>query len=284
MKLIRHGRKALLAGVALAACMGFAVNAQAQTCTVGNWDGGATGLSDADTGTQGADNRRYGGPCGLRVPVDGTARYVSDNSPGNEPVYIARFYAFLDDAGDDPVQIFAADDGAADQIQVWYNETNPGDLTLRVFDAGATANDLTFAGVSSGWHSIEFVWSADAAAAIAFSVDGAADITETVDTSGIAIANAHLGNVSGADTGGSIDFDDFDSRRMERPGRLCRGDTNDDGQVTQVDMLTIFAEVASGGTSFADGQPDYNEDGSISQIDFLQVLNSHVSVGNPACP
>ena len=190
MKLIRHGRKALLAGVALAACMGFAVNAQAQTCTVDNWEGGATGLTDANAGTQGADNRRYGGPCALRVPVDGMARYVSDDSPSAEGSYIARFYAFLNDAGSDPVQIFAADDGATDQIQVWYNEAAPGDLTLRVYGADSSPNDLTFNGVSSGWHSIEFAWSADAAAEIAFSVDGAADMTATVDTSGLAIANA----------------------------------------------------------------------------------------------
>ena len=85
-------RKALLAGVALVGCLGFAFNAQAQTCTVDNWTGASTGVANADAGTQGGDNRRYGGPCGLRVDLDGTARYVADDSPASESTYIARFY------------------------------------------------------------------------------------------------------------------------------------------------------------------------------------------------
>ena len=50
--------------------------------------------------------------------------------------------------------------------------------------------------MGTGWHSAEFAWEADAAAEIAFSVNGAADqIISPADTSGISIANAKLGNV-----------------------------------------------------------------------------------------
>src|SRR5690625_7079908 len=94
MKLTKNLRKMLLAGAALAVCTGFALNAQAQDCTVDNWDV-QEGLTNSDTGTQGANNRRYGGPCGLRVTLDGTERYVGDDSPNGEAAYIARFYTFL---------------------------------------------------------------------------------------------------------------------------------------------------------------------------------------------
>ncbi len=267
-------RKALLAGIALTACLGFAFNAQAQTCTVSNW-ASATGLSDADAGTQGATNRRYGGPCGLQVDVDGTVRHVTDDTPATEASYIARFYAFLDNAGSNPVLLFAADDGTDDQIQVWYNDPSAGDLTLRVFDNGGSPTDLTEAAVGSGWHSVELVWDAAASSDVRFSVDGAADLTASPDTSGISIANAHLGNVNGAAGAGSIDFDDFDSRRMDRPGRLMVGDANDDGGVNVLDGLAVFNE--SAGTAFAAGQPDCNEDGQVNVLDGLCIFDISAS-------
>lgn len=270
MKLIKDGRKALLAGVALVACIGFTFNAQAQTCVVTNW-ASQTDLVDADAGTQGSSNRRYGGPCGLRVPVDGTARYVSDDTPNAEGTYIARFYTFLDNAGSNATILFEGDDGTDPQIQVWYNMPNAGDLTLRVYDTTAGSPiELTEAGVGAGWHSVEFVWEAAASAEILFNVDGAAsDLSDTVDTSGITIENAHLGNVDGA-SGGSVDFDDFDSRRIERPGRLMVGDANDDATINSQDFVTVINEI--GGT-YAAGQPDCNEDGSINSQDFVCVIN-----------
>ena len=266
MKLMTDGRKALLAGVALVACLGFAFNAQAQTCVVSNWAGGATNLTDADAGTQGASNRRYGGPCGLQVDIDGTARFVSDDSPQSETTYIARFYAFMDNAGSDQMIVFAADDGTDDQIQVWYNFPNAGDLTLRVFDNGGTPTDLTESAVGAGWHSIELVWDAAATSDVRFSVDGAADLTASPDTSGLTIANAHLGNVDGTATGGgTVDFDDFDSRRIERPGRLLVADANDDGTVDIFDVQATGTEVTGGAD--AAGQPDCNEDGTVDIFD-----------------
>ncbi len=213
--------KTLIGGAALAALMGLSFNAQAQTCVVSNWLGGATALTDANAGTQNSvasNNRRYAGPCGLRVPVAGAAAFVTDDTPAAEGTYIARFYAYLDNAGTDPVVIFEADDGTDPQAQVWYNFPAAGDMTLRAFDSSAATNDLTFTGVGPGWKSVEFVWEAAAAADVAFSVDGATDLTATINTSGITLANASLGNVNGATGGTAIDFDAFDSRRISRRG------------------------------------------------------------------
>lgn len=271
-------------GVAVACLMlgAWSTSSQAQTCTVANWAGGATGLSDANTGTPSGSNRRYGGPCGLRVPADGTARFVTDDSPASETTYIARFYTFLDAAGTGEIILFAADDGATDQVQVLYNVPSNGDLTLRVWDSGGP-NDLSFLGVGTGWHSVELVWEAAASAAIAFSVNGAPDVTATLDTSGIVLANANLGNVGGANTGGTIDFDDFDSRRVSRPGRLCRGLTDETRDLlTFSDAIEIFNDAVSP-TTFVAGQPDYNEDGLVTFSDAITVFDRAVNPATRSC-
>lgn len=261
-------RALLLPAIVLAATLGFTLSAQAQTCTIANWEGGPTNLSDANSGTQGSSNRRYGGPCGLRVAVDGMPRFLTDNLPTNENTYVARFYGFFNNAGSGQVQIFAADDGFEDQIQVWYDN---GDIVLRVFDQGGTPVEIVEPSVGSGWHSIEFAWEAAASANIALSVDGAVDLTTTVDTSGIEIHNAHLGNVDGANTGGTMDFDDFDSRRASRPGRLLVGDADGNGSNGIGDAVALLTELNDLG--FAAGQPDCDENGSIGIGDAVCLLN-----------
>jgi hypothetical protein len=269
-------RTALPLGVVFAAAMGFSVNAAAQTCTVDNWQGGSPGLSNSDAGTQGSSNRRYGGPCGLRVPLGGSAAYVADDTPGGETTYIVRAYVYLDDiTTGDPVVLFAADDDTGDssytaadaQIEVSYDAdaSSGGTLVLSVRNQSGTLQPLPAVdNVGTGWHSFELVWEQASSANIAFSVDGAADVTGTVDTTGITIENAFLGVLNSV-TGGSVDFDDFDSRRVDRPGRLILADANDDGVVDIFDVQAIGGEVVGGG--FAAGQPDCNEDGTVDIFD-----------------
>jgi hypothetical protein len=271
-------RTALPVGVVFAAVLGFSVNAAAQTCTVDNWLGGSPGLSNGDAGTQGSSNRRYGGPCGLRVPLGGSAAYVADDSPGGETTYIARAYVYLDDiTTNDPVVLFAADDDTGDssyaaadaQIEVSYDAdaSSGGTLVLSVRDQGGTLQPLPAVNnVGTGWHSFELVWEQASSANIAFSVDGAADVTGTVDTTGITIENAFLGVLNSV-SGGSVDFDDFDSRRVDRPGRLLVADANDSGDLTIADLFEVNNEL--GGSAFAAGQPDCDENGSITISDLF---------------
>ena len=277
--------KTMIAGVALSALLGFSINAQAQTCTIANWDS-ATGLAVGDTGLPGSNNRRYAGPCGLRVDLDGTPRYLTDNSPATETTYIARFYTFLNNAGTDPVILFADD---ADNVQVWYNVPNAGDISLQVFDSADQAHLASFLNVGPGWHSIEFEWESAASANIGFSVNGADDQTLSIDTSGISLSSVKLGNIDGA-TGGTVDFDDFDSRRISRPGRLCRGLTDPDRapagdgwqRLQSVDRQNIFVEIATGGNIPAGGQPDFNEDGSVGSAD-RQGIFVAIATGQNSC-
>jgi len=265
--------KTIMIGSAAAAFLGFSMNAQAQpACTVDNWTA-AVGLADADTGYQGNDNRRYGGPCGLRVPFDGETRLVMFESTQGEVDYIARFYAFLDNAGSDPVVIFAGEGNGEDQLQVLYNSPTSNDLTLRAFDQGGTSHDITFTDVGSGWHSIEFEWHQDSSAEISFLVnsdDPSDEESIVIDTSGLVIQSANLGNASEADTGGYADFDDFDSRRSTRPGRLLVGDANDSGSVGVGDLSAIITEIR--GNGFAPGQPDCSENGNVGVGDLSCVI------------
>ena len=281
-QMLLKARNGLVASAMVGLLMaGWSVSASAQTCTTANWTS-ALGLvngDDNDTGNVGTPPtfRRYAGPCALKVPVNG-ARYVTDETPNSEASYIARFYMFLDNVGQTPVQVFGASDGQDDQIQVWYNSPNPGELTLRVFDANGVEQLLApFTDVpQSRWHSIEFVWEAAAAATIRFSLNGQPDRTASVNTAGLAINAVFLGNVNGANGTGAIDFDDFDSRRTTRPGRLVRGDAANTGSVSSPDLQAVRNEIL--GTAVAAGQPDCNEDGAVGSPDLQCIRN--IILGN----
>ncbi len=256
-----------LAGLALAAgaALVFSMNLQAQDCTIENWSDSFGFDNGNPAGTQGAANRRFAGPCGLRVPIDGEQRYLVDESPVDEQSYNVRFYVFLDDAdvGADDLLIFAANDGTGDLIRVWYDGS---DLELSIFDSADEEHAKSFA-AEPGWNEVDFAWSADVEAEVRFSVNGADDQVMTVDTSGLTVAQVFLGNLNPVNTGGSIDFDDFDSRRQSRPERLVAGDANGDGGIGIFDIVAVRNEILE--RSFAPGQPDCNRDGSVSVFDII---------------
>lgn len=283
-----HGLKTIFSGLAVAACLGFAVNAQAQTCTIGNWAGGAQNAGSLFAGTPNDGNSRYGGPCSLRVSLDNDESYVVDNSPIAEQGYIARFYFNPNGNANDglPMIIFAANDATLgtgdDVLQLWYNVSSAdpftasaGDATLVVTTSGGIAEINVPASEirSSGWNSFEIVWSSDSSAQIALSVNGENDLTVTGNTSDERIRSALLGFVG--DDGSAISsstpmfFDDFDSRRISRPGRLLRGDATDSGSIAAADVVAVRNEVL--GNALAPGQPDCNEDGTITAADVVCV-------------
>jgi hypothetical protein len=289
MTCFTKARSLLTLGAVLATALVFSLNASAQTCTVGNWDGGATNLVNDDAGVQAdgpdgdtaLDNRRYGGPCGLRAPLNGTTpAYLADDTPGGEQSYIVRFYVYLDEiSATSPVVLFAAGDDtsasptysmAGSQIEVAYDDASGGTLTLSVRDS--STGDLeplpAVTGVGSGWHSVELVWEQGNPGNIIFNVDGGADVTDTFDTSGITIESAFLGVLSApSGASGSVDFDDFDSRRANRPGRLLVGDANGDASIDIFDILSIRDELLE--TAFAPAQPDCDENGSVDIFDVI---------------
>jgi len=68
-----------------------------------------------------------------------------------------------------------------------------------------------------------------------------------------------------------MDFDDFDSRRISRPGRLLVGDADENDAVNTLDALAVLDEFNS--AVFAPGQPDCTEDGTVNTIDALCALD-----------
>ncbi|TVQ28354.1 MAG: hypothetical protein EA370_16740 [Wenzhouxiangella sp.] len=266
------------------------MNAQAQTCTVGNWGGGAVNPTSLFAATPLDGNSRYGGPCSLRVSLNAGESFVADNSPIAEQDYITRFYFNPNGNANAglPMIIFAANDasnGTGDDVmQLWYNVSSAdpftataGAATLVITtDGGATQINVDAADIrGSGWNSFEIVWSSGASAEIAMSVNGGTDLTTTGNTSNERVRSALLGFVgddgSGISSATPMYFDDFDSRRISRPGRLLRGDAADSGTNDAADLIQLRNELL--GTSLAPGQPDCNEDGTVDAADLICVRN-----------
>lgn len=281
--------KALFSGVALSALLGMSLNAQAQSCTITNWAGGSVNDSALFAGSPLDGNTRYGGPCSLEVGLDSGFAYVVDNSPIAEQDYITRFYFNPNGNGsaDAPMVIFSANDASDgtgdDVIQLWFNVASadpfvaqPNHVTLLVttedgveeIQAGATSIR------ANGWNSFEIVWSSGPDATIALKVNERDDLTVTGDTSSQRVRSALLGFV---DEGAAISstnplyFDDFDSRRQSRPGRLLRGDALDNGEITLLDGLAVADEFFN--DVLAPGQPDCTEDGVVDPLDGLCIAD-----------
>ena len=283
--------KSILSGLAVAACLGFAVNAQAQSCTIGNWAGGAFNASSLFAGTPASGNSRYGGPCSLRVSMNDGEAFVVDNSPIAEQEYITRFYFNPNGNANAglPMIIFAANDasnGTGDDVmQLWYNVSSAspftpaaGAATLVITeDGGSTQITVDASDIrGSGWNSFEIVWGSGAAADITMSVNGGADQTVSGNTSNERVRSALLGFVaddgSNISSGTPVYFDDFDSRRLTRPGRLLACDADDNGLVNILDALDVLREIGPD-EDLAAGQPDCNEDGTVNVLDALAILN-----------
>lgn len=281
--------KALFSGVALAALLGLSMNAQAQSCTLTNWGGGSVNVSALFAGSPLDGNTRYGGPCSMEVSLDAGFSYVVDNSPIAEQDYITRFYFNPNgnSSSDAPMVIFSANDAANgtgdDVIQLWYNVASaapfvaqPNHVTLVIatedgieeIQAGATSIR------ANGWNSFEIVWSSGPDAAVVLKVNERDDLTVSGDTSNQRVRSALLGFVDAEGTVASANpvyFDDFDSRRQSRPGRLLRGDALDNGQVNLLDTVAVADEFFEG--ILAAGQPDCNEDGVVNALDAICIAD-----------
>ena len=282
--------RSLLAGAALAAAFAFTVNAQAQTCTIANWDASAGSLV---AGHPGDGNKRYGGPCSLRVTLDGDVAWVENQFqqgtdpavPLDEPRHISRFYAFFGDiTGSDEFVLYELyDDADVSLMTLTYNPSS-GEIT--VDPMGGTAE--TFTTVAGRWHSIEVDWDVSSAGSEVVSVEigtaaGVGSETISISSTTGHVASVRIGNVDGAISGGNLYIDDFDSRRLSSPGRLCRGDTSGNEEIRMADVNTVFREVQTFGAELAGGQPDFVENGIIAMAD-VNGMFARVQAFNFDCP
>lgn len=250
-------------------------------CTIGNWSStvGMT-ANTFSVGKPGNSNRRFAGPCGLRVNVDGTARYLVDNSPSAETSYNARFYFFVNGTLPNDAVIFSARTAADDADVLRLRNTSSG---MVLDGAGSSAFVSTSAiALSNGWNVVEISWNQSSASMLLNGAE-AQPVDSGLDQS-LTIGAVRLGNVSGA-TGSSvsIDFDDFDSRRTGAPEGLCLGLTRAGASALAFeDIENIFREIATAGNVLAGGQPDFDRDGEVSFGDIEGVFQ-RIASANESC-
>lgn len=276
-----------LLGTAVAAALMFGAQA-ASACAISAWTS-ATGLTAADTGEPTAGFSRTSGACSLRVAnSNGTAgRFVTDATPNNETSYRVRFYYFTGDVTGSTDIFQAVNTGNTNIIRVAHNGSQLS------FFVNGVANPQTVTVVDNKYYSIELAWSAAAGTgAMTGTVTGNSGAATTAAVAGTvnfpALSNAsdnitevRLGMITGTATTAALAsayFDEFDSRRTQNPGRLCRGDAGGgtagapDGIIGSADRVLITNEILGSGTQ-PRGQPDASEDGLVASADRVAVTN-----------
>lgn len=271
-----------LLGAALVAALAFGANA-ASACAISAWSS-ATGLTVSDTGEPAAGFSRYSGRCSLRVPsFTAGGRFVQDNTPNNEVSYRARFYYYTGDISGAETDIFQArNTGGTNIIRI----THDGSVLRFYTNTGGAAQSVTVA--DSKYYSVELAWAAGTVSpattgTFTATVTGNNSTTPagTANFTGLAnsadsITDARLGLIASAGSPtvtAPVYFDEFDSRRTTNPGRLCRGDANNDTAIGSQDRIIVTNEILSSGATPAIGQPDANEDGAVGSADRIVITN-----------
>lgn len=266
-----------LIGTAVAAALLFGAQA-ASACAISAWSS-ATNLTVADTGEPTSGFLRTSGRCSLRVADSNGAagRFVTDTTPNNETSYRVRFYYFTGNITAGTADIFQArDTGNANVIRVTHDGNQ---LSFTTLNNGVATPAQTVTVADSRYYSIELNWSAAAGTgSMTGTVTGnsgsafPAVVAGTVNFPNLnnaanSITEARMGLIAGSPTvGNPVFFDEFDSRRTQSPGRLCRGDSNGNGSITSADRGAITSELALPPT-IAAGLPDCNETGTVSASD-----------------
>lgn len=266
-----------LIGTAVAAALLFGAQA-VSACAISAWSS-ATGLAAADTGEPSASFKRYSGRCSLRVPNSnsGAGRFVTDTTPNNEASYRARFYYFTGDITGSSDIFQARNTGGTNIIRVAHDGNQ---LSFTTFNNGSqtAAQNLTVA--DNKYYSIEISWAAAAGTgsmtATVTGNSGNATSSQVVGTLNFpnltnaadSITEARLGLITGTPTvAAPVFFDEFDSRRTQNPGRLCRADAASPAN----NVVNVFDAVAiindASGSTLSTLQPDCNEDGIVNVFD-----------------
>lgn len=277
-----------LIGTAVAAALLFSAQA-VSACAISAWSA-QTGLTAADTGEPSAGFSRYSGKCSLKVPNSngGAGRFVSDTTPNNETSYRVRFYYYTGDISGVADIFQAQKTGGTNVIRVTHDGNQ---LSFTTLNNGTPATAQTVTVADNRYYSIELNWSAAAGTgAMTGTVTGNSGANATANVAGTinfanlnnaaeSITEARLGLIAGTPTvTAPVFFDEFDSRRTQSPGRLCRGDAGGgaggapDNVIGVADRVLITNEILASGTQPL-GQPDVNDDGIIAPADRVGVTN-----------
>lgn len=257
----------------------------ALACTITAWDDATANALAGNPKGRNSEPAvpRYSGTCGLKADVAGTS-YVTDNTPGSEAIYRARFYVFTGSATGNP-KIFSAtsDDngGGTEAFAVAITGTNLG------FTVNGTSVATSHPIVANKWYGVEVLYRAGGA--FTAKVRGNAALTESTYTSAgnagaVNVGSARLGVLNAAANATSLAFDAFVSTRDDANeiGRLCPGDASGDNIVNAVDALAAINEFPPSGP-YAAGQPDCTEDGLVNSVDALCAMNRFAVPAQRTC-
>jgi hypothetical protein len=213
---------------------------------------------------------RLSGNCALRADAAGDA-YVTDNNPGGEAIYRARFYVYTGRSG---VKVFSAttadNGGGTEVIGITFTGT-----AFQFAVNGATVPDAAVPNAGGGtnrWYSVEFLYQASGAFQATVGGGNAAGrttVNSSVNAGALTVGSARLGHIGAAGTGTgtitNIIVDEFDSSRSAATeiGRLCRADATGNGALTVGDISAIINE-RQATPVLAAGQPDCTENGELT--------------------
>ncbi len=185
---------------------------------------------------------RFEADCGLRLDLSGdTSGWVEDHTPGtlaDVTEYVARFYAYIDDAGvidGTDLTLFSAEDASASANELFGLQLkgSGGDAVLHLYAYHADGTKVHGVGdvpVPPGWRALALHWkTGSGTGSVSLSIDNNADVQTIsgLNNAGYIIEKVLLGVVAGnSSVTGLIDVDSFTSRRTGSAGlvnRSCDG-------------------------------------------------------------
>ncbi len=247
-------------------------------CSTAAWGAGSPpGGGVVGTPTAGQPNgspavKRYSGLCGLSSSAAG--QFVQDGTITAADTRLrARFYVFTGTTGGNPVVYKGLNASNAQVFAVTYNATTGAFDFATASGTGSTANGSV---VANKWYSVELDWNTTAGNMTANVQGNCGNIAACTALPAVTVTGAtgsveyvQLGWVSGTATG-TVQVDNYESRRSTAIGRACRGDANNSASITAGDRTAITNELAG---TLQSGQVDCNEDGNISAGDRTCVTN-----------
>jgi len=192
-----------------------------------------------------------------------------------------RFYYFTGNISGATADIFQArSTGSANIIRVTHDGNQ-----LNFSTTSGTPVNITVA--DNKYYVIELAWAAAAgtgsltgtvtgnsgtgAAPLQAGVINIANLNNAADS----ITEARIGLIAGAPTvTAPVFFDEFDSRRTQNPGRLCRGDAASPANnvVNVFDAVAIINDASGNPAQLSLLQPDVNDDGVVSVFDAVGAV------------
>lgn len=239
-------------------------------CSMSQWDT-STGVGAVIVGSPKTVPAvpRFSESCGLQVTAPNFG-YVQDNSPDGHTQFIARFYVRPNLTGSGQVELFAAygdEAGGSPKIKVSYDGTN-----IEFHADGGPVASKSVAAAKDLWHLVEIEYNSPGNTRYWVNADSSGAESGSYTSASGSISSVRLGllpDTLAGFTGGSAQFDAYESHSTTPVGSLLVGDSNGDTNLGIADLVTVGIELNAG--PLAGGQPDCNRDGAMGIADLVCI-------------